>query len=44
LLKGTRWPKEMGVGFIRQRKSRERQVLRKTWCRDDGHADRRQRV
>lgn len=42
LLKGTHRPQEKGVGsFDGERVKSERQILKKTWCRDDGHADRR---
>ena len=34
--RGTPLPKEKGVGLFGRRKSPERQILRKTWCRDDG--------
>jgi hypothetical protein len=40
-LLGDTLAKGEGCWIIRRRKSQERQILRKTWCRDDRHADRR---
>jgi hypothetical protein len=40
LLRDHIWPKEKGVGLFGGGKSQERQILRKTWCRDDWLADR----
>lgn len=44
LLNGTCLPKEKGVGLFDGESVQERQILRKTWCRDERHADRRQCV